>query len=104
MYLPDIVYCISSFNGTDPSYTRPDIFGSSDLEIAEEMTVALNAGIISQQRAVQTYLGLDDEQTEEELEKINLSSNQLDGGQNNTSNEENQGESNSVEIVEEQVV
>ena len=98
------MYCISSFNGTDPSYTWPDIFGSSDLEIAEEMTVALNAGIVSQQRAIQTYLGLNDEQTQEEIEKINLSSNQLDGGQNNTSNEENQGESNSVEIVEEQVV
>ncbi len=101
MYLPDIMDAISSFNGTDPSYTWPDIFGSSDLEIAEEMTVALNAGIISQERAVQTYLGLDDEQTEEELEKINLSSNQLNGGENNASNEEDQGESNTVEIVEE---
>jgi len=56
------------------------------------MTIALKAGIISQQRAIQTYLGLNDEETEEEMEKINLSSNEVDGSEDNGSVQSDQGE------------
>lgn len=93
MYLPDIMESITTLNGTEPSYTWPDIFGSSDMEVAEEMTVALNAGIISQERAIQTYLGLDDEEVEEEIEKINSTTNSIeDGSENNRSDQEDQTE------------
>jgi len=37
-------------------------------------------------------LGLDDDQTELEIEKINLTSKSIDGGQNNGSNTINQEE------------
>ena len=91
-YLPDIIRNLSKLNNTEESYTRPDIFGSSDLEIAEEMTIARTAWIISQERAIQTYLWLDDIEAQEEIEKINLIPNPLDGSENNWSDTINQEE------------
>jgi len=98
-YLPEIIESVSKLNWTDWSYTRPDIFGSSDQEIAEEMTIALNAWIISQERAIQTYLGLDDDQTQEEIEKINLTSNSINGSEDNGSDTINKEEWETSETI-----
>jgi hypothetical protein len=98
-YLPDIISNLSKINNTEESYTRPDIFGSSDLEIAEEMAIARDTWIISQERAIQTYLGLDEEETKKEVVKINLNSNSLDGSEDNGSDTINKEEWETIKVI-----
>jgi hypothetical protein len=55
----------------DDTYTWNDIFAKSDTELVEELKIARESLIISQETAVRKYLWMDKEKTVVELEKIN---------------------------------
>ena len=67
-------------------YTRPDVFVKTDWDLAEELKVAREAEIISQFRAIKKYGKLTDEETQEELDRMD--SDVLDA--NDWDNEDNE--------------
>ena len=59
-----------------------DVFAKSDNELVEELKIARESGLISQERAVGLYLGIDSDEAKQEVLLINSSTNDVSGDKN----------------------
>lgn len=66
----EILAVVASEKQIETGVIWNEIISKGDKELAEELKIARDAGIISQFTGVKLYLGLDDEQTQKELDRL----------------------------------
>lgn len=74
-YLPKVKKALNDMNmpndkKADLSYSRPDVFSQSDMELLEEVTLAVTNKILTKKKAMMMYLWYTEEEAQKELEEI----------------------------------